>query len=214
MEVEAGTDMVDWQPWVLADEDTDTNQTAKHIPLPQIAEENAEVALSPATLATHDSCKEVAAQTGEATDRSTNASAAEDQGSRSWSQVKEEFDCDADPESSGGPENHDLLPHWYSSPEGIACNNSIFSMRSEEQATAPRKGRTLSGWYGEQAGVEVAHPPSTNTAPNQDNFVGAGEALCHYHDLSSFQEEAPNISSFQMQLGSKATSGDSLMAGG
>jgi len=211
LEAAEGRNTVDWQHWV---EDTDDlsarlshrNQTDEHISVQQIGEERkAETSSALAIVAT---------QPVEATDASTSASAAEEQGSQGLSQVKEECDCDADPEPSRVSEKQDLLPHWYSSPESIACKNSTFSMGSVEQATVPRTDRTLSGWYGEEAGVEA--PPlllSTNSNPNQDDFHCDGQALCHYHDLTSFVEEPPDIRSFQLEPGSQTTSGISVIAG-
>merc|ERR1719362_253058 len=93
----------------------------------------------------------------------------------------------------------------------LLATTAFFSM--ERQATQPRKDRTLSGWYGEQAGVEVAPPPPTNSIPNQDDCLSAGQELCQYHDLGTFKKETPPLSSFQLQPGQQATSEISVMAG-
>jgi len=175
----------------------EANHPAEHVSLQETGKDRTDEAapLLAAAMATRGSHEEIVAQPGEATsvaNASTNASAAKEPGSQGLSQVKEEGDCDTNPEPLETLENQDLLPHWYSSPEIIACKKSIFSTTCEEKATTiqPTKDRTLSSWYGEQAGVELGLAPPADSNPNQNDFPNPGQALCHYHDLCSFKEES------------------------
>jgi len=110
----------------------------------------------------------------------TKKSASEDvQDTLGMPQVNEFGNCDAwiTPELL---KHCDSLTFWYSSPKGNDCSHvTAFGQEMDRQSTA---NRSLSNWYTESVGADVA-PPSPSNKPI------LGQAPCHYYRLSSFVDE-------------------------